>query len=110
VKLRIQFSKSRSALYADAISHCKRFPTYREWDENGVRWHSVEMEDWESWQSIQRFVGNWKATLHFLNGEYANVYDLWDLWQKQKLEKERVQKIAHARVFADTAPKQFKFN
>jgi len=110
MKIRIQFSQSRSDYYLAAVSHCKRFPTYKEWTENGVLWHSVEVSDWGSWQSIQRFVGNWKTTTHFLNGEYANPYDLWDLWTKEKAEKERLQKIANARIFADTAPKQYRFN
>lgn len=110
MKLRIQFSVSRSKSYPAAIAHCKRFPTYKEWQENGVLWHSVEVEDWGSWQSIQHFVGNWKATIHFLNGEYANAYDLWAMWQKIKDEKERLEKIANARIIADTAPKQYRFN
>lgn len=110
MKIRIQFSKSRSSCYPAAITHCRRFPTYRTWEEGGDPWHSVEVEDWGSWQSIQRFVGHWKTTTHYLNGEYVNAYDLWDMKRQQDLEKERIAKIAHARIFADTAPKAYRFN
>ena len=108
--IKIQFSVSRSPSYPAAIAHCKRFPSYKEWIENGILWHSVEVTDWGSWQSVQRLVGNWNTTTHYLNGEYASPFDLWDLWQKQKAEKARLEKIAHARIFADTAPKQYRFN
>lgn len=104
--IKIVFSKSRSENYAAAVGRCKRFPTYRTWLQDGVPWHSVEISDWESWVSIQQMVGAWKTTMNFFNGELINFYDIWDKYEKQKSEKERLQKIANARIFADAAPKE----
>jgi hypothetical protein len=109
-KLRVQFSKSRSSSYKAAVIHCKNYSTYREWTTDGVIMHSVEVETLEEWSIIQRFVGGWNSTSHYLNGKPALCWDIWALWEMEREQLNKLRKMAEAKVIADFAPKKIVKN
>lgn len=71
----IQFGRSSSGRFADAVALAQRLPTYDEL-EGGFHQVTLNGEDVALARSLWELVGNWKTSRMTLNGERATKKDL----------------------------------
>ena len=59
--IRIEFGPSRSpSLIFWAVRLCKKLPGYKQTVEEGITVHSVDLDDIDTFEHIQRCIGGWK--------------------------------------------------
>jgi hypothetical protein len=83
MKIRIEFGPSKSSSYHWAVRLCKKLPGYKETIEEGMTIHTVEFEDIETFEQIQRCIGGRKNTAYYLNDRPVAVDILWGFYDKK---------------------------
>lgn len=88
MKIRVEFTRSKSSSYSMAVRFCKRLPTYEEIDDAGVLVHAVEFasQDRGTWAALMSLMGNWKGAAYYLDGKPTTALEIWNMPYTQKEE------------------------
>lgn len=93
MRLKIEFTASRSHAFPHVLRLCKKIATYQERTEDGAALHSVEFEepDFQSAYAIIERVRGWHTATYYIDGVLTPtaragqvVYDV--LWQQRRAE------------------------
>ncbi|MBL8023916.1 MAG: hypothetical protein JNK54_06505 [Elusimicrobia bacterium] len=95
MNLRIEFMRTKSPVFDRIISVVRQFPTFKEWDSDGIHLYSVEFveTDFESARTVIDFVRGWKGVTYYRDGQliskgtaYRAAFD--EIFRKARRESE----------------------
>lgn len=74
MNVRIEFTKTRSPHFARVLSIVRQFPTFKEWDSDGIHLYSVEFEEtkFESARTVMDFVRGWRGVAYYRDGQLVS--------------------------------------
>jgi hypothetical protein len=93
--LRIEFTKTRSPIFARVLSIIRQFPSFKEWESDGMKLYSVEFDkkDFESARSVMDFVRGWRGVAYYQEGQLVShgtaFRTVWDeIYKRDRRESE----------------------
>lgn len=80
MKITVEFVQSKSPHFRNVLRLCKRFKTYRTFEEDGLSVHSVQFTeaDLDSFEAIEQMIFSWKTASYYLNDSLASRGAVWD--------------------------------
>jgi hypothetical protein len=106
MKIRLEFAESRAISFAWMLRLCKKFPTFKEFEEEGIKIYSIEVTDTDtdlsSLETIFNKVRSWKQVAYFVNDKLTAASDVFRIIWDRKYRRNRALYKGDAKGFIDT--------
>ena len=88
MRIRVEVPEGRSPNFKLILRLFKRFPTYQEFEDDGISLYSVDFteNDLDSFEAIEQMILSWKA-IYYWDGKLvtrAKIWDNLDKWRHQR--------------------------
>jgi hypothetical protein len=94
MKIRLEFGYSRSISFPWVLRLCKKFPSYKEFEDEGIRIYSIEVTnvgvpagtdpDITSLEAIFNRVRGWNQVAYFINDKLTSASDVFrHIWDRK---------------------------
>lgn len=106
MKIRLEFGHSRSISFPWVLRLCKKFPTFKEFDDDGMQIYSIEVtekeEDLSALEAISNRVRGWNQVAYFLNDKLSSAAVVHAFIWDRRYKRQRALYRGDAKGFIDT--------
>lgn len=106
MKIRLEFGQSRSISFLWVVRLCKKFPTFKEFTDEGMQIYSIEVTDTDpelsSLETIFNKVRGWKQVAYFINDKLVSASDVFGYIWDRKHRRQRALYRGDAKGFIDS--------
>lgn len=99
MRIRIELIEAKSPHFKNVLRLCRRFPTYKTFEESGLTVHSVEFTeaDLDSYEAIEQMIFAWKGASYSLDGKLVSRARIWDELQTLAGRRRQIRKLMNER-------------
>jgi hypothetical protein len=106
MKLRLEFGHSRSISFPWVLRLCKKFPTFKEFEEDGLRVYSIEVTetdaDLASLEAISNRIRGWNQVAYFVNDKLSSACVVHGYIWNQRYKRQRAFSRGDAKGIIDS--------
>jgi hypothetical protein len=99
VRIRIELIEAKTPHFKNVLRLCRRFPTYKTFEESGLIVHSIDFtdNDLDSYEAIEQMIFAWKGASYHLDGKLVSRARIWEAMSEAALRRRQLRKTMDQR-------------